>query len=211
MPGVLKDLRALRVLVLHPDDADGKQLTQQLQRIGCQVQAFWPPLPALPEGVDVIFLAVRPESMQADHAWLKGEDLPAIIAVVTYENPTIVESVLHIGSCAVLPSPVRTFGLLSALVVARQMHGELKDRSRKIRKLEAKLLGVRHIADAKNILMRTHGISDAAAYEVIRAQAMSKRTTTEDIAAAIVSASEVLSLGLPGSAGSLGSGGAGKP
>jgi AmiR/NasT family two-component response regulator len=194
-PTLLKDLRTLRVLVFHPDDSDGKQLTQQLQRIGCQVQAFWPPLPALPEGIDVIFLAVRPESMEANYAWLKADDVPAIITIVTYENPTIVESMLHIGSRAVLPSPVRSFGLLSALVLARQVHGELKERARKIRKLETKLLGVRRIADAKSILMRTHGISDGAAYDMIREQAMSKRVTTEEIADAIINANEILSLG----------------
>jgi AmiR/NasT family two-component response regulator len=194
-PTLLKDLRTLRVLVFHPDDSDGKQLTQQLQRIGCQVQAFWPPLPALPEGIDVIFLAVRPESMEANYEWLKADDVPAIITIVTYENPTIVESVLHIGSRAVLPSPVRSFGLLSALVLARQVHGELKERARKIRKLEAKLLGARRIADAKSILMRTHGISDGAAYDIIREQAMSKRVTTEEIADAIINANEILSLG----------------
>ena len=48
---------ALRIAVYHPDDADGRQLTQQLQRIGCQVQTFWPPAPTLPEGLDVVFLA----------------------------------------------------------------------------------------------------------------------------------------------------------
>lgn len=194
-PTLLKDLRTLRVLVFHPDDSDGKLLTQQLQRIGCQVQSFWPPLPALPEGVDVIFLAVRPESIEAGYDWLKGDDVPAIITVVTYENPTIVESVLRIGSRAVLPSPVRSFGLLSALVVARQVDGALKERARKVRKLESKLQGVRSIADAKSILMRTHGITDGAAYDLIREQAMSKRVTTEEIAAAIVNASEILSLG----------------
>lgn len=193
-PTLLKDLRTLRVLVFHPDDSDGKQLTQQLQRIGCQVQAFWPPLPALPAGIDVIFLAVRPESMEANYEWLKSDDVPAIITIVTYENPTIVESVLRIGSRAVLPSPVRSFGLLSALVVARQVHGELKEYGRKIRKLETKLLGVRRIADAKSILMRTHKISDGAAYDLIREQAMSKRVTTEEIADAIINANDILSL-----------------
>ena len=43
-----------------------------------------------------------------------------VIAIVTYENPTIVEAVLRIGAKAVLPSPVRSFGLLSSLVVARR-------------------------------------------------------------------------------------------
>lgn len=194
-PPLLKDLRTLRVVVFHPDDADGRQLTQQLQRIGCQVQAFWPPLPALPEGIDVIFLAVRPESMDTGFEWFKGEDVPTVIAVVTYENPTIVETVLHIGAQAVLPSPIRSFGLLSALVVARCVHGDLKIQARRLRKLEAKFLGVRQIAEAKSILVRTRQITDGAAYDLIRNQAMAKRVTTEEIAAAIVNANEILSLG----------------
>ena len=195
-PPLLKDLRTLRIAVFHPDDADGRQLTQQLQRIGCQVQAFWPPLPALPAGIDVVFLAVRPESMDAEFEWLRGEDVPTVIAVVTYENPTIVEAVLHIGVQAVLPSPIRSFGLLSALVVARCVHQDMKSQTRRIRKLEAKVLGVRQIAEAKSILVRTRQITEDAAYDLIRDQAMSKRVTTEEIAAAIVSANEIMSIGL---------------
>lgn len=195
-PPLLKDLRTLRIAVFHPDDADGRQLTQQLQRIGCQVQAFWPPLPALPAGIDVVFLAVRPESMDAEFEWLRSEDVPTVIAVVTYENPTIVEAVLHIGVQAVLPSPIRSFGLLSALVVARCVHQDMKGQTRRLRKLEAKVLGVRQIAEAKSILVRTRQITEDAAYDLIRDQAMSKRVTTEEVAAAIVSANEIMSIGL---------------
>jgi len=194
-PALLKDLRTLRVAVLHPDDPDGRQLTQQLQRIGCQVQAFWPPPPALPEGIDVVFLAVRPDSIDMGFEWLKGDELLTVIAIVTYENPTIVETVLHIGVRAVLPSPVRSFGVLSALVVARQVNEEIKLQGRRLRKLEAKLLGTRQIAEAKSILVRTRQISEGAAYDLIRDQAMSKRVTTEEIAAAIINANEILSLG----------------
>lgn len=194
-PPLLKDLRTLKVAVFHPDDADGRQLIQQLQRIGCQVQAFWPPLPALSAGIDVVFLAVRPDSIDMGFEWLKGDDAPAVIAVVTYENPTIVEIVLHIGAQAVLPSPIRSFGLLSALVVTRHVHGDTKTLKRRLHKLEVKFLGVRQIAEAKSILVRTRQITDGAAYDLIRDQAMSKRVTTEEIAAAIINANEILSLG----------------
>jgi AmiR/NasT family two-component response regulator len=40
-------------------------------------------------------------------------------------------------------------------------------------------------------------ISEGAAYDLIREQAMSKRVSTEDIAAAIINANEILSLGQP--------------
>lgn len=194
-PPQLKELRTLKIAVIHPDDGDGRLLTQQLQRIGCLVQAFWPSMQALPEGIDVAFVAVRPEILDLQFDWTKREDAPTVIAVVNYENPTIVEAVLELGATAVLPSPIRSFGLLSALVVAREAHKENRSLCRRLRKVEAKLLGVRHIADAKAILMKTHGLSETEAYDLIRDQAMSKRVTTEEVASAIVHASEVLSLG----------------
>ena len=194
-PPQLKELRLLKIAVIHPDDADGRQLTQQLQRIGCQVQAFWPPVQHLPEGIDVAFMAVQPDFINLRFEWTQSEDAPAVIAVVTYENPTIVEAVLEIRAKAVLPSPVRSFGLLSALVVAREAHKESRSLARRLRKTEAKLLGVRQLAEAKSILMKTHDVSEGQAHDLIREQAMSKRTTMEDIAAAIVNANEILSLG----------------
>jgi len=194
-PPQLKELRTLKIAVIHPDDGDGRLLTQQLQRIGCLVQAFWPPVQALPEGIDIAFVAVRPEILDLQFDWTRREDAPTVIAVVNYENPTIVEAVLELGATAVLPSPIRSFGLLSSLVVAREAHKESRSLCRRLRKVEAKLLGVRHIADAKSILMKTHGLSESEAYDLIRDQAMSKRVTTEEVASAIVNASEVLSLG----------------
>lgn len=193
-PPQLKELRTLKIAVIHPDDGDGRLLTQQLQRIGCLVQAFWPSMQTLPEGIDIAFVAVRPEILDLQFDWTKREDAPTVIAVVNYENPTIVEAVLELGATAVLPSPIRSFGLLSALVVAREAHKENRSLCRRLRKVEAKLLGVRHIADAKAILMKTHGLSETEAYDLIRDQAMSKRVTTEEVASAIVNASEVLSL-----------------
>lgn len=192
-PSVLKELRSLKVAIFHPDDSDGQLLTQQLQRIGCQVQAYWPPLPALPDNLDVVFLAVRPDSIDFGYEWAKGEDCPTIIAVVTYENPTIIQAVLRIGAAGVLPSPVRSFGLLSTLVLARESTVTAKTAVKRIRKLEAKILGIRRINDAKEILMRTRNISESQAYDLIRKQAMNKRVSTEEIASAIINANEIFS------------------
>ena len=191
-PALLKDLRMLRVAVFHPDDADGTQLVQQLQRIGCQVQAFWPPLPQLPEGVELVFLAVRPDIVALDFDWCSGENSPALIAVVAYENPTIVEAVLRIGAKAILPAPVRSFGLLSALVLARALNAQIGAQSKRIAKLELKLAGQRNVLEATRILSVSRGISDDAAFDLIRNQAMAKRVTKEEIATAIVNANDVL-------------------
>jgi hypothetical protein len=53
----IKDLRDVSVLVMHPDDEDGRNLIEQLQRIGCQVRVQWPIPERLSAEADVIVLA----------------------------------------------------------------------------------------------------------------------------------------------------------
>jgi AmiR/NasT family two-component response regulator len=115
------------------------------------------------------------------------------VAVVSYENPTIIEAVLQIGAKAVVAAPIRSFGLLSALVLARELSGESNEQRKKIQRLEAKLTGIRLIDSAQEILCRQRAISKDEAYRVIREQAMSKRTTMEAIASSIINANEILS------------------
>lgn len=193
-PQILRDLRSLRVCVFHPRDQDGQGLTRQLERIGCQVQAFWPPLPELPEGIDVVFMALSPDMLDADFAWCQVEDGPPVIAVVAYENPTVIEAVLRVGAIATVASPVRSFGLLSVLVLARELHGTLRKQKKRISQLESKLQGVRQIAEAQDILATQHGITKEEAYHIIREQAMQKRVTAEEIARSIINANEILGI-----------------
>lgn len=193
-PELLKDLRSLRVAVFHPRDNDGEQLIRQLQRIGCQVQAFWPLSAELNEAFDVAFLAVNPETIALDLPWIKGEDAPIRVAVVNYENPTIVDGMLRLGASAVIATPIRSFGVLSTLILARQLARDLRLQRKRVAKLESKLGSIRKIADAKNVLMTSRKLSEEDAYAVIRDQAMVKRVTVEEIATAIVNANEILSM-----------------
>jgi AmiR/NasT family two-component response regulator len=189
---LLRDLRSLEVVVFHPDDADGQELIAQLRRIGCQVKAFWPPRDRLPENTDLVFLAVRPEAGLQEPVWAKREDAPPVIVVVNYENPTVVESVLRLNAYGVVASPVKSFGLLTAIVVARSQAERERERVRYVTKLEARMAGLRKIAKAKTILMQTRQVSEEEAYKLIREQAMTKRVTTEEIADAIIKANEIL-------------------
>ena len=191
-PRLLRELRSLRVVVFHPEDQDGQELIGQLQRIGCQVKAFWPPLERLPDEADLIFLAVRPEVLSVDLPWLRRENPPPVIAVVTYENPVIVEAVLRLNAYGVIASPVKSFGLLTSIVVAVKQSENTKDRARYVARLEQRLSGQRKIAKAKAILMQSRNISEEDAYNLIRNRAMTKRVTTEEIADAVIKANEIL-------------------
>lgn len=192
-PDLLRNLRNTRVMVFHPKDADGELLAQQLERIGCQVITMWPPLPDLPDTVDLVFCAVRPDHAAVRCAWMDGEPPVPVIAVINYENPTVVDAALRLGARAVLISPLRSAGILSSLAMAKQAHGELRELRRRVARLEQKLLSANQISSAKAILVRTRNISDEEAYRIIREQAMSKRTATEDIARAIIHADGILS------------------
>lgn len=198
----LRDLRSLRVAVFHPDDKDGADLMQQLSRIGCQTHAFWPPPPEVPASIDVVFLAVRPDMINHEFLWSKAENAPTVIAIVTYENPTIVETVLRIGAKAVLPSPVRSFGLLSTLVLARQVSDDMRHQQKRIRKLEDRLDGQRQITKATAIIMRSRNVTESQAYDLIRNQAMAKRVSTLEIAKALINATDMLDL-MPGPSASM--------
>ena len=149
----------------------------------------------LPDTIDVVFVAVRPDIVHRDMTWRTPEMRAALIAIVTYENPTIVQTVLELGAHAVMPAPVRSFGVLSTLVIARGVQHELSSQLKQIRKLETRLQGQRRLAEAKAVLMQTRHISEDAAYDLIRAQAMAKRMSMDEIALAIINANEILNIG----------------
>jgi AmiR/NasT family two-component response regulator len=192
-PQILKDLRSLKICIFHPHDPDGESLTKQIERIGCQTQAFWPPLMQPPPGTDVVFMAINPDVINHLFEWCKEENAPPVVAVLAYENPTIIEAVLRIGAKGVIGSPIRSLGILSALVLVREMANDMKKLRRRVARLEEKLGAVRVMANAQDILCQQRGISKEEAYRIIREQAMCKRITAEEIAAAIVHAHEVLS------------------
>jgi AmiR/NasT family two-component response regulator len=190
----LRELRSLQVVVFHPDDQDGEELIAQLGRIGCQVKAFWPPHERLPPETALVFFAIRPEVLAMDLPWLGRDDTPPVIPVVTYENPVIVEAVLKLNAFGVIPSPVKSFGLLTAMVVAVSQAEKAQVMQKYAARLQQRLAGLRKIAKAKAILMESRNISEEDAYGLIRARAMSKRMTTEQIADALIRANEILAM-----------------
>jgi AmiR/NasT family two-component response regulator len=192
---LLSDLRSLRVCVFHPRDRDGGQLTQQLQRIGCEVHAFWPPLPSPPPGTDVVFIALFPDFLNLFQSWSTDDDAPPSVAVLNYENPTVIDAMLRVDAKAIVTSPVHSFGLLSALVLARELGAERKKLRKRILRLEEKLGSARKVAEAQDIFCRQRGVTKAEAYRIMREQAMAKRMTVEDIASAIINANDILSSG----------------
>lgn len=196
-PTLLKSLRDLTVLVIHPDNDDGQNLTAQLQRIGCQVRTQWPIPERAPSEADLIIFAVTPETLSVNAPWLLRRTVP-ILPVIRFENPIIIEALQQLDAYAVIPAPVRSFGLLASIVLTLSQARKAQDREKHVKRLENRLAVNRIIQNAKNILIETRGLSENEAYNALRDQAMAKREPVEKIAKALINAHELFSRGKPG-------------
>jgi AmiR/NasT family two-component response regulator len=185
--------RGLRVVVFHPDDDDGLTLTSHLRRIGLVVETIWPPSDVLPDKVDLVFRALLPEERAPKDAWL-GPDAPPLISVVAFENPTFIDQAIKMGADAIITTPIRASGLLSAVVMALQHAKQARQYTQRIAKLEQKLLDNRALTEAKGILMLMHQLSEYEAYDMLRAQAMAKRVSIDDMCHSVIQAGEILQL-----------------
>lgn len=194
MLNLISGLRSLNVLVLHPRNVDADDLIQQLNRIGCSVESLWPLPDVLPEATDVVFVEVKeavPPSLRKLFS-VRSEQRPVLIGLVSYENPSVLSGLLELGVHAVLSKPLRASGVLSSLVVARHAWLQRLESMKAEEKLRLKIEQVNTITQAKFILMRHHGIDENEAYKIIRSHAMARRTSTLDIANAIINADDVL-------------------
>lgn len=189
---VLKDIRSLRVLLLHPQDQDGDELCAQLQRIGCSFERLWPGPATLPPATDLVLMAVRPENLGAACEWMGLPTTPPVIPVVAFENPITLAAVLQLDAFATIASPVRSAGLLTAIAVTLSQSRARRGRERYIQRLEQKQAHQRTIQQATKIVMESHGLDEAAAYRLLRSQAMLKRESIEVVSDSIVKARAVL-------------------
>ena len=191
---ILRDLRGLRVEVIHPPDGEGVSLVEHLQRIGCAVSTAWPVPESIAATADIVLLAIDHDSREPLRRLFRNQDriAPTLIGIVGYENPSILQLVLETGAHAVIERPVRAFGLLTQLAVARNLWSQQQDSLRRMQKLERKLTGIQKIQRAKSILIAGHGLTEELAYQSIRKQAMSKRISMEEMADAIINANELL-------------------
>lgn len=191
---ILKDLRKLKVLVIHPNDEQGSDICQHIERIGCQVRMAWPCPKHIKSNTDVVFLqTLQDHPFTETPAWLKDErHVPTVIAIVDYENPTVLQTVYEIGAHALINTPVRPFGLLANLVIARAHWRKELVLGSRVQKLETKIRKIHSVEHAIAILERANNISREQAYEYIRSKAMERRLTTEDVAEEIVVADKTL-------------------
>jgi len=152
---ILQDLKGLHVQVIHPPDAEGVALVEHLRRIGCNCETTWPLPTALNPAAAVVLILIERENRDRILRLFRSNQPsdPALLAVVTFEDPSTLQLVLECGALAVIERPIRPFGLLTNLTIARSLWLERRQAGKRIRKLERKLAGNNRIVKAKAILM----------------------------------------------------------
>lgn len=189
-PSLLRELKGLRVLVIHPVDAEARVVLDQLQRIGCIVEQCWPVPERLPDDTDVVLLAVELSQRLNTQSLVEGlsEQAPPIIAVVGYENPSMLQLVLETQPAAVIERPLRPFGLLTQLLMARAAWRARIDMLAQLRKLQTRQPAVSKISMAKALLMARHRIGENDAHRRLQRDAMASRSSMEAVAQSIIDA-----------------------
>ncbi|WP_230789580.1 ANTAR domain-containing response regulator [Aurantimonas coralicida] len=190
----LKTLRGLSVLIVHQPDEAGQMLMEHIKRIGCRAEAQWPIPKSIPDAFDALFLSIDHEHRSDLSRLAKTMDgiPPTIVAIVDYEDPSTLEMLFEVGALAAMERPIRPFGVLTNLLLARGLWIERIEDRKRLNKIQRKLSGMQRIQKAKSILMTIQSISEDDAYQSIRQQAMSKRVPMDEIATSIINANELL-------------------
>lgn len=182
----------LRCIVIHPLDDDCNILLSQLRRIGCLCTNSWPAPDNIEDDIDVVFYAVNQNKNQIMD-WDKRERTYALIGLVSYETPQILEALINANVQGIITKPIRNFGVLAHLVNARALHQYETRLVKKIDKLDSNLRSRRKVEKATAIIAKKNNVSEEEAYSAMRRGAMNKQISVEVMADSIINTNDFFS------------------
>ncbi|MHA7774731.1 ANTAR domain-containing response regulator [Roseibium sp. M-1] len=188
---LLRRLRRMRVLVIHPDDGERTSFLAHLRRIGCQAECIWPAPPVLPDRFDVVVFLINRIHDKGALSWMTTDDEFARIAIISFETPEILEELGRLNVHGVLTKPIRIFGVLAALTTAISLARHETRLKKRVKSLDETLKARRKIEAAVEILAKNRSISEEEAYRRIREKSMNSKESIAVIAEAIIAASDL--------------------
>jgi len=181
----------MRILVIHPDDEEGRIFVNHLKRIGCQVDIQWPSPTRLEDHTDVVLFLLGPNKDPNTASWMSSAEDIARIAIISFETPEILSELKRLNVHGVLTKPIRLFGVLAALTTAIGIaRHELTLRNR-VRSLDNTLKSRRLVEQAVAVLSESRGINEQEAYKRLREKSQNSQTSIGEVAQAILAAHDV--------------------
>ncbi|MGX9417812.1 ANTAR domain-containing response regulator [Vibrio sp. RC27] len=188
---LLRRLRQMRILVIHPDDSDRKTLIDHIRRIGCQVSYVWPAPKAIENSCDAVIFSIDSNNTKNSISWMASNETAARIGVIAYETPEILTELEYFNVHGVISKPIRIFGLLAVLTTSIGFSKHEKRLKKRINSLDETLKGRRKVEQAVAILSNLKGISETDSYKRLREKSMKDKCSIATIAEAIIASSEV--------------------
>ena len=179
-------VRGRHALLIIKDERDLAIVRRQLGRLGMSVSEADPEqLTAPATAIDVIVLDADSIPIKSDPASTLKCDAP-VIALIGTETPSRLKWLLDLQPASFLVKPLRSAGLYTALVVAFDCAQRRSEEAAHIERLEMRIRSRRVVLAAVLQLMRSHALSEADAFTLLRQTAMRHRTTIEQLSAEMV-------------------------
>lgn len=188
---LLRQLRRVRMLVIHPEDSEREILLAHLKRVGCTVECRWPPPDSLPDNIDVVLFLLNRNQGDRSLSWMSSAQAIARIAIIAFETPEILGELQRVNAHGVISKPIRIFGILAALTTAIGLANHENRLKQRIRNLDETLKSRRIVEKAVAILCETRQISEDEAYRRLRDKAQNSNVTIASVAAAVIASSGV--------------------
>ena len=194
-PRLLQNFRGVRASLLSAPGATNEALEAMLLRLGLSVARIEPP--AL---LDLANLLPERDLILADAdlgpelgAMLcpGGEPPPvAVIGLTNSDAPSRLKLLMDVGATATLRKPVHPSAVYSALFLSINQFLGRRDLQARLAEHERRRQGRRFLIKAVVRLMYECGLSDDAAYDLLRRQSMSARQTLEQYCEAWLTTAE---------------------
>lgn len=137
---------------------------------------------------DLVFLDIKMpgvDGLEAARTLLADRAVPVIV-LTAYADREFVRRAKDAGVLAYLVKPVRESDILPAVEVALARFAEIRGLHNEIGALEDTLETRKLVERAKGLLMRRHGLDEAAAFAQIQRQARNARKPMKEIAQEII-------------------------
>ena len=183
---------SLRVVVAEDEAVIRMDLVEMLSELGHEVvgeagngqQAVDLAREQLP---DVVFLDVampKRDGLSAAEE-IAGAELAAVIMVTAFSDREIAQRAADAGAVAFIVKPFTMNDLQPALTLGLARWHQVQSLKKDVANLSDRARATEVVEQAKVILQRDHGMSEAEAFGWLRRAAMNKRVTLAEAAAAV--------------------------
>jgi AmiR/NasT family two-component response regulator len=173
-----------RVVILHRRSDATASLARCCNLLGIRAEIRWQPLRA-DEGVDIVFVDAD-EGWDGLLPWTAPDKPIPLVALLGSEAPGRIAWALDQGADALIMKPVVSSTVFPALVMAARRHAEGREIARRIARLEERVRLRPLVHAAVQSLMAGDGCGEEEAYDALRREAMQRRITLEQTAAALL-------------------------